>query len=68
MNYQKLFNYFYEEHGITMLQTDMQEVIRIVNEMQEEDKNTELHHQCKTCGKHRNNSNGCSISCLWNGI
>lgn len=31
--YQKLFDYMYDEHGVTLLQTDMQEIIRIVNEM-----------------------------------
>lgn len=34
MDYQKLFNYMSEEHGIILLQTDMQEIFRIVNEIQ----------------------------------
>lgn len=34
MNYQKLFNYMSEEHGVTLLETDMQEICNIVNEMQ----------------------------------
>jgi hypothetical protein len=33
-NYQKLFNYFSKEHDIDLLQTEMQEVFRIVNENQ----------------------------------
>ncbi len=39
MNYQKLFNYLKEQHGITLLQHDMQEIINIVNEMQQTDVN-----------------------------
>jgi hypothetical protein len=35
MNYQKLFDYFHEQHGISLLLTDMQEVARIVKEMEE---------------------------------
>jgi hypothetical protein len=35
MNYQALFDYMYEQHGVTLLQTDMQEIVRIVEEMKE---------------------------------
>jgi len=35
MNYQKLFNYFHEQHGISLFETDMQEIVRIVKEMEE---------------------------------
>lgn len=34
MDYQKLFKYMSEEHGVTLLETDMQEICNIVNEMQ----------------------------------
>lgn len=37
MDYQKLFNYMSEEHGLTLLQTDMQEICNIVREMDKED-------------------------------
>jgi hypothetical protein len=36
--YQKLFNYMLDEHGVTLLEQDMQEIINIVNEMQAIDK------------------------------
>lgn len=32
MNYQKLFNYLAEQHGVTLLETDMQEIVNIVKE------------------------------------
>ena len=35
MNYQKLFDYFHEQHGISLFETDMQEIVRIVKEMEE---------------------------------
>lgn len=34
MNYQKLFNYMSKEHGVDLLESDMQEICNIVNEMQ----------------------------------
>jgi hypothetical protein len=34
MNYQKLFEYMSREHGVTLLESDMQEICNIVNEMQ----------------------------------
>lgn len=34
MNYEKLFKYMSEEHGITFLESDMQEICNIVNETQ----------------------------------
>lgn len=37
MNYQKLFNYMSEEHGVTLLEQDMQEIRNIVNEMQSDE-------------------------------
>lgn len=36
MRYQKLFNYMSKEHGVTLLETDMQEICNIVNEIQDE--------------------------------
>lgn len=36
MIYQKLFDYMSSEHGVTLLQTDMQEICRIVNQIDEE--------------------------------
>lgn len=33
MNYQKLFNYMQDEHGVTLLEQDMREICNIVNEM-----------------------------------
>jgi mevalonate pyrophosphate decarboxylase len=35
MNYQKLFDYLSDEHGVTLLESDMSEIINIVNEMQQ---------------------------------
>ena len=32
MNYQKLFNYMRDEHGVTLLESDMREIVDIVNE------------------------------------
>lgn len=37
MNYQKLFNYMSEEHGVVLLEQDMQEIRNIVNEMQSDE-------------------------------
>lgn len=37
MNYTKLFNYMSEEHGVTLLIQDMQEICNIVNEMQSDE-------------------------------
>lgn len=34
MYYQKLFNYMSDEHDVILLETDMQEICNIVNEMQ----------------------------------
>lgn len=38
MNYEKLFNYMSEQHNVTLLETDMQDICRIVNEIQLESK------------------------------
>lgn len=35
MDYQKLFNYMSDEYDVILLETDMQEICNIVNEMQE---------------------------------
>jgi hypothetical protein len=35
MNYQKLFDYLSDEHGVTLLESDMSEIVNIVNEMQQ---------------------------------
>lgn len=32
MSYQKLFDYMSKEHGVTLLESDMSEIINIVNE------------------------------------
>jgi predicted ATP-binding protein involved in virulence len=40
MNYQKLFDYMAKEHGVELLETDMQEIVRIVDEMKEEENPT----------------------------
>ena len=32
MDYQKLFNYMSKEHGVTLLEQDMQEIVNIVTE------------------------------------
>jgi hypothetical protein len=41
MSYQKLFDYMSNEHGLTLLQTDMQDICSIINEMENESaKNT----------------------------
>ena len=34
MDYQKLFNYMRDEHHVILIETDMQEICKIVNEMQ----------------------------------
>ena len=39
MNYQPLFEYMYDQHGVILLQTDMQEIVRIVKEMEETEEN-----------------------------
>jgi len=33
MNYQPLFEYMYDQHGVTLLETDMQAIVRIVDQM-----------------------------------
>ena len=38
MDYQKLFDYFSKEHGIILIEQEMQEVINIVDEIQNEAK------------------------------
>ena len=40
MNYQKLFDHMAENHGVTLLESDMQEICNIVEEMQTESKTT----------------------------
>lgn len=35
MNYQELFNYMHDEHDLILLESEMQEIINIVNKMQE---------------------------------
>lgn len=37
MNYQKLFDYMLNEHGVTLLEQDMIEVCSIANELQEQE-------------------------------
>jgi hypothetical protein len=37
MNYQTLFEYMSREHGVTLLESDMQEICNIVNEMQNQE-------------------------------
>jgi hypothetical protein len=39
MKYTELFNYMSKEHGVTLLETDMQEICNIVNEMSNEELN-----------------------------
>lgn len=41
MDYQKLFNYMENEHGVTLLESDMQEIRNIV-----------LGHESETCTEH----------------
>lgn len=36
MNYDKLFTHMQDEHGLMLLESEMQEIINIVNEMQQE--------------------------------
>lgn len=55
MRYQKLFDYLKNEHGVTLLQSDMQEIVRIVDEMREDElrlMQIECEHYFKTtdCG------------------
>jgi hypothetical protein len=35
MNYQPLFDYLYDSHGVTLTQSEMQELINIVNAMKD---------------------------------
>ena len=35
MDYQKLFNYMVENHGVTLLESDMREIVDIVIKMLE---------------------------------
>lgn len=37
MRYQKLFSYLAEEHGVILLENEMQEIVRIVDEMHDEE-------------------------------
>ena len=37
MNYQKLFNHMYEQHDMTMLESDMREIVLIVQQMIEDE-------------------------------
>lgn len=37
MNYQPLFDYMSKQHGVDLIETDMIEIVRIVNEIQKPD-------------------------------
>jgi hypothetical protein len=39
MEYQKLFEYFSNEHDLILLQTEMQDIVEIVREIIEKDSN-----------------------------
>jgi len=64
MNYQKLFDYMSKEHGVDLLETDIQEIVRIVEEMKEAEEELEPcdHYYpivkgkicaCEFCGEHK---------------
>jgi hypothetical protein len=71
MNYQKLFEYMSREHGVTLLESDMQEIVCIVNDMQKQELTKQavsgnevklfcrLHSMRKNCREYRNNKNSC---------
>lgn len=42
MKYQALFDYFHENHGVTLLESDMQEIVNIVKAMDDGIPNSEL--------------------------
>ena len=48
MNYQKLFNYMHAEHGVTLLESDMREIVDIVKEMNKESRKNSRKIQQKT--------------------
>ena len=63
MNYQKLFDYISNEHGVTLLQQDMQDIVNIVNEMQSicdecdgtglwKENETDKEQKCPKCRSH----------------
>lgn len=62
--FQPLFDHMSKEHGLTLLQSEMQEIINIVNAMQAEQEDKPCQHEfisreyssqpyghCATCGK-----------------
>ena len=42
MNYQKLFDHMQNEHGVTLLESEMDEIIRIANDMQKDNEMLEF--------------------------
>ncbi|MBI2258146.1 MAG: hypothetical protein HYU67_04515 [Flavobacteriia bacterium] len=42
MNYQKLFIFLHEQHELILLNEEMQEIVKIVKEMIEEDESKEM--------------------------
>jgi len=45
MDYQELFNHMHDEHDLILLESEMQEIIHIVNKMQNEEDYEE--HKCE---------------------
>jgi len=42
MNYQKLFDHMQNEHGVTLLESEMIDIVRIVNDMQKDNEMLEF--------------------------
>lgn len=57
MDYQKLFDYMVKEYGIDLLETEMQEIVDVVNEMQ----STCI--ECDGTGKWKENEIDKEINC-----
>lgn len=53
MNYQPLFDHMSKEHGVTLLESEMQEIILIVDKM------TKV--QCENCIRHGTKADECWV-------
>lgn len=49
MDYQELFNHMHDEHNLILLESEMQEIINIVNKIQDDEETKwimEIEHDC----------------------
>lgn len=50
MDYQELFNHMHNEHDVILLESEMQEIVNIVNKMQDDEETKlilEIEHNCE---------------------